>query len=49
MNRNECEQFLGLTLGLKNSFFENIVYTNVLRTVLDVVFHQEFDGINENS
>ena len=49
MNRNRCEPFLGLTLGPKNSFFDNIVSKNVLRTVLDVVFHQEFDGINENS
>ena len=49
MNRNRCEPLLGLTLGPKNLFFEMIVSTNVLRTVLDVVFHQEFDGINENS
>ena len=49
MNQNRFEPFLGLTLGLEKSFSENNASTNVLRTVLGVVSHQEFDSGHDNS
>ena len=47
MNGNRCEPFLGLSLGSNKSLFETNASTNILRTVLDVVVHQEFDSGND--
>ena len=49
VNQNHCEPFIGLTWGPKSSFFDKKASKDVLRTVLDVVFPQDFNSGNEAS